>query len=701
MRIEVRDGVVVIDGTPRLLVTADYPYYRDDPAVWTDRLRALRDHTGVTVVTAYLPWRHHQPDERRPPDFAGRHDPRCDVVGFLRRCHDLGLQVIIKPGPFIHAETNYGGLPDWVCPSHTPDIEPLLDARDRPAMWSGARRMPAGEAEPWPLPAPLAAGFLDRATRWLRAVGEEVLGPAAYGRGPVILAQIGNEGLFTDAAQPLWAYDYSSSALRHYRALLRRWYPTIGAYNRCHSQPIQRWGQIEPPRAWSDPVDPRDLRRYVDWGRFHAEYLAEVYRLWSAALRSPVPVVVNLNPPGGDDDSMDAWLARVQPHLWSGQHYGFTNWMGVVSEDRAAHTRYVVAAKRAAGPNLEENWGFSKLYDSAYGDAATSFHQTLLALAAGATGFNVYTGVATSGWSDDLDMHHADPYPDCAPITAGGLPTPKVETVRLLADFFRMHGVEFLRCAPVTATTLAIYPPYAAVAAWAPAGRLDIGCGRVLRLFHEDMRRAGHDYRLLDLQTATAADLAEHPSITFYSGPFLHRRAQRLLADQLRGGGMLHLYGVPPHLDEDFDRCTILADAVSERAGARYALAPSRRVELVDGSADLYLRVHPHNEVCYLTVLVDSRNGDMPIRFTLHDGDTVRAGELTAAAGGAAILRIVAGRLDDFLVKGVNAYLGSFLPASCAFAGRMFHADEPADLARAGHAVRALRPDSHLARSTP
>jgi len=73
--VEVASGVVAVDGTPDVLVSADYPYYRDDPGVWADRLRSLRDELRIGVVSAYVPWRHHQPDADRAPDFTGAGDP--------------------------------------------------------------------------------------------------------------------------------------------------------------------------------------------------------------------------------------------------------------------------------------------------------------------------------------------------------------------------------------------------------------------------------------------------------------------------------------------------------------------------------------------------------------------------------------------------------------------------------------------------
>ena len=703
MTIEFRDGTAVIDGTPRLLVTADYPYYRDDPAVWTDRLRTLRDHLNVTVVTAYLPWRHHQPDPDGPPDFTGRRGPSRDVVGFLHRCADLGLGVVCKPGPFIHAETNYGGLPDWVRPLPANGIEAVLDANDRPAVWSGSCRTPHGAAEQWALPAPLGALFRTHATRWLAAVGEQVIRPHRHPRGPVLLAQIANEGLYTNGAQPLWAYDYSASALEFFRCQVRNRYGDIATYNRVHATTHRTWTEVGPPRAWRAPIRPEDLRRYVDWGEFHAGYLAEVYRLWTEALSPGVPVVVNLNPPAGEPGALDAWLSRVRPELWQGIQYGFTNWMGVVSADPAAHARYVVAAKRAPGPNLEENWGFADLYDRAYADAATSFHQSLLALAVGATGFNVYTGVATAGWFDDLDALHTAPYPDSAPIGAGGEPGPKAAVVRMLADFCTEHGAEFLACEPVLDEAWAIYPPYASVAAWAPPGGPDApprGAalpavpphGAALRAFHDRMRADGSDYRLVDLTTVTATQLGRYPAVTFHSAEYLDRTCQQTLADYIRAGGHLRLHGPTPRLDADLRPCTVLADALGAAAAVDRA-PPTRATRLLAGSADVYLRTHPTHDTCYLVILLAAANGGQPVRVAVDDGRRRHMVDVVAADGGAALLRIAHGRLDSVLVTGLNGHLGSAVRASCTVDGEIVAAPVIGDLARIRSVMRATSTD--------
>ncbi|MFC5907093.1 beta-galactosidase, partial [Streptacidiphilus monticola] len=522
MPIELRHGVLHRDGAPELLATADYPYYRDHPSVWRDRLTALRDRAGIRVVTCYLPWRHHQPDAAVPPDFT-------DVVRFLRLCRELGLDVIAKPGPFIHAETNYGGLPDWICPLHNPEVEPALRADGEPMRWNGSVLDGDGRIERWPLPSAVGPHFTARVTEWLRAVGKEVLAELTGPEGPVIAVQIANEGLFTDGALPLWVYDYSGPALAAFRDGLDRHYGGPAGYNAVHGTSLTSFDTVEPPRRRGPLGSPAEQLALADWGRFHSELLGHCYRTWYDALGTDVPVLVNLNPPAGDPHSMDDWLARVRPETWPGIHYGFTNWMGVVSTDPLAHARYVVAAKRAPGPNMEENWGFSELYDRAYAAGATSLHQTLLALAAGATGWNVYTGIATATWSDDLDVLHRPPYPDCPPVDEEGRTGHKAWLVRTLADYLARHGAEFLAAPPAHAATWGLYSPYAAVAAWStddPSG--STACGRPLRAFHDRMRAAGLDYRITDLEHADAGSLTG--PVFLHGGPFLPARVQRLLA---------------------------------------------------------------------------------------------------------------------------------------------------------------------------
>ena len=60
-------------------------------------------------MQTYVEWSSHEKSPRNY-DFSGNND----IVSFLTIAQDLGLDVILRPGPFIDAERDLGGLPSWL-----------------------------------------------------------------------------------------------------------------------------------------------------------------------------------------------------------------------------------------------------------------------------------------------------------------------------------------------------------------------------------------------------------------------------------------------------------------------------------------------------------------------------------------------------------------------------------------------------------
>lgn len=171
-----QQGVAYWNDQPTYFVTAEYPYFRDDPMHWEARLLTLRA-LGVQLISTYIPWRHHDlmiAGERRI-DFTGETLPNRDVLGFLATCQRLGLHVLLKPGPFCHAELNYGGLPDVVCPLIREDIAAVLNADEQRVMWVGSVADTTGTPIPWPLPSIHAPAYHIEVARWFDMVRAQVL----------------------------------------------------------------------------------------------------------------------------------------------------------------------------------------------------------------------------------------------------------------------------------------------------------------------------------------------------------------------------------------------------------------------------------------------------------------------------------------------------------------------------------------------
>lgn len=96
------------NGKPIRLLSGAMHYFRVVPEYWRDRLIKLKA-MGLNTVETYVCWNLHEP---RPGkfDFKGG----LDLAEYVRIAGELGLMVIVRPGPYICSEWDMGGLPSWL-----------------------------------------------------------------------------------------------------------------------------------------------------------------------------------------------------------------------------------------------------------------------------------------------------------------------------------------------------------------------------------------------------------------------------------------------------------------------------------------------------------------------------------------------------------------------------------------------------------
>ncbi|CAH0563091.1 unnamed protein product [Brassicogethes aeneus] len=90
-------------------------YFRVPPEYWRDRLRKMR-HAGLNTVETYVPWNLHEPEPGKY-DFGNGGTDWQDFLNlekFLKTAQEEDLLAIIRPGPFICAEWEFGGFPSWL-----------------------------------------------------------------------------------------------------------------------------------------------------------------------------------------------------------------------------------------------------------------------------------------------------------------------------------------------------------------------------------------------------------------------------------------------------------------------------------------------------------------------------------------------------------------------------------------------------------
>ncbi|MDQ1157143.1 beta-galactosidase [Sphingomonas sp. SORGH_AS 950] len=145
------------NGQPHQVISGEMHYVRIPRAYWRDRLRKAKA-MGLNTITTYAFWNAHEP---RPGtyDFSGQND----IVAFIRDAQAEGLDVILRPGPYVCAEWELGGYPSWLLKDRS------LVLRSTDPKYSAA------------------------VDRWLMRLGQEVKPLLLKNGGPIVAVQLENE----------------------------------------------------------------------------------------------------------------------------------------------------------------------------------------------------------------------------------------------------------------------------------------------------------------------------------------------------------------------------------------------------------------------------------------------------------------------------------------------------------------------------
>jgi beta-galactosidase len=145
----------LLDGRPVRLLSGALHYFRVHEEYWEHRLAMLRA-MGLNCVETYVPWNLHEP---RP----GEYEDVAALGRFLDAADRAGLRAIVRPGPYICAEWENGGLPHWL----TGELGTRARTRDE--------------------------RFMEHLERWFGVLLPQVVDRQIDRGGPVIMVQAENE----------------------------------------------------------------------------------------------------------------------------------------------------------------------------------------------------------------------------------------------------------------------------------------------------------------------------------------------------------------------------------------------------------------------------------------------------------------------------------------------------------------------------
>ena len=154
---EAGKGSFMLNGKPFIVKAAEMHYPRIPRAYWDHRIKMAKA-LGMNTICIYIFWNIHEQSEGQF-DFSDNND----VAAFCKLAQKNGMYVIVRPGPYVCAEWEMGGLPWW-----------LLKKKD----------IRLREQDPY---------FMERVKIFEEKVGEQLAGLTVQKGGPIIMVQVENE----------------------------------------------------------------------------------------------------------------------------------------------------------------------------------------------------------------------------------------------------------------------------------------------------------------------------------------------------------------------------------------------------------------------------------------------------------------------------------------------------------------------------
>jgi Glycosyl hydrolases family 35 len=527
---------------PSAVFGGELQYFRMSASSVPARLQ-LCEQAAFSLIQTYVPWNVHEfipgqldfegktspvlpddhldeyqdqtPEEELQSGGAnGRAGIACntDLVGFLTECKELGLAVILRPGPFISDEWRNGGLPDWFLDEASPDMYEY--GPDGTPLTPGAPNgsYPAANVTGgqtlfyFPSPSYASDYYMSAARQWLVAFAQFAQPWLVTNGGPVVAIQVDDESCFYYRFGP-FEVDYNPAMLARYTA-------ETGA---------------DAPRAFPGTGGQVGaLKPAFDWQAFKGRQVGQFLATLRDDLReSGIDVPINhemeliLAPPA--DMADDARAVLLNPELYPGGS----------GPEVMPLIELTAQAARSAQRNHLNVWS---------AEQDTDVMLSYLLLGEGIIGgipFDYTDGVADSDVDDRRRLGGALK-------TAGGLLT----HAKRAADVAVVWDNSLTR-APFNSTQYGF--------------RTDVRrtIEQHLPALATLLLRAGLGFDLLDVEAAQPNDFdpAVYPTIFLPATDIIPRAIQLSLVAYVRRGGRLVCCPAPPALDEHLDPCTTLEDA--------------------------------------------------------------------------------------------------------------------------------------------
>ncbi len=383
----------IIDGKREFLVSGDFHYFRVPKSDWKRRLLLFKKKGGKCIGT-YAPWIVHEPKEGV---FDFTPDTQTDLTSFLQLAKELGLYVMVRPGPMQYSELENDGLPHWLL-------------KDYPQVLAHNKQ---GESFHFSSISYLHPLLLEKFYRYIDHLSKLILPYSMQNGGPIVMIQLDNE--VAGIHEWFGSIDYNKESMGIgvtgglYTEWLKNKYQTIDQLNEAYSSSFDGFEAVNPCED--------NLLIDIDYRDFYCYSLVLFLKLLKQRYESNGFDLLFIHNLGGED--MIYYIADACKELSPNFCIGFDNYytLGLNGPSNPTVKSFV---KALFGCDLLNELNMPAFIPEIQGGSPTHFppilKENLLALyminlASGLKGINyyIYTGgqnvPGTGRWGEDYDYN--------------------------------------------------------------------------------------------------------------------------------------------------------------------------------------------------------------------------------------------------------------------------------------------------------
>lgn len=558
-------GYFLKNGKPYFVISGEIHYFRLDPKLWEKHLKLLKD-SGANTTSTYIPWDWHEYEENKF-DFTGETNPARNLIKYIKLCKKVGLDLIVKPGPYILAEYEGQGLPQW-----------LLNKASKNAHAQDEN----GNVISPDLMSYMSDEYLHYSFLWYNEIMPIISEHQESNGGPITMMQVCNEvGVFQWLSGKI---DYNEKVLKLYNEFLVDKYKLIEKLNSTYGTKYYSFEKLSAPVGKIE--NKQDYCAYYDFHLFYRHFYAMYLDTLIEKIKSfNINVQLTHNIPGwiyGNAAELPMLISTYEEIMRTRDDilFGLDHIPEFVSF-RNAHSdlacNKILEAMQPYGPVWAAEFQCGTREHHVKSDANDLETFYFASLAHGLNSFNYY--MFSQGINPVGKGFFGKTFYYQTAATAKAVKSSLYDVIRKVNGFINKEKGNLLQSKTKSDICVGLYKPYfyteLTTSQMLKDKRLDVeklGLQFDPRFVREEiffngllrgLQTLNFSYDIQDLENTSIESLLKYKQLWITTTEFMDADTQSLLVKYVKMGGHLILYPVIPTMDLYLNKCTNLKEELN------------------------------------------------------------------------------------------------------------------------------------------